>query len=319
MSQFQIRTDLALEVRESFEGTNVEIKGVVLEKEYDKDRDVHITRVIIKNEEGAKAMGKPIGTYITLEAPNLQHPDTDYHREVSVIMAKHIKELLPQKEDLSVIVIGLGNDDVTADALGPMSVDNLCITRHITKEYGKNVWGDENKISVSSLTPGVMAKTGMETAEIVKGVIDETEPDVAIVIDSLAARSTKRLNTTIQITDTGINPGSGVGNHRSGLNKETMEVPVIAIGVPTVVDAATIVSDTMDSLLAVLADSKELSSLANVIEKFNDQEKHQLIRELLEPQIGTMYVTPKDIDETIKQLSFTVSEGLNMVFAGSHQ
>jgi len=318
MSKCTIRTDLALEATESFKGTNVEIKGVVLEKDYDEKRDIHITRVIIKDDHGAKAMRKPKGTYITLEAKNMQYPDADYHREVSEVLAGYIKELMPEKKDLSVIVIGLGNNEVTADALGPMSVDNLCITRHITKEYGKDVWADEDKISVSSLTPGVMAKTGMETAEIVKAVIAETNPDVAIVIDSLAARSTRRLNTTIQITDTGISPGSGVGNHRGSINEETMSVPVIAIGVPTVVDAATIVSDTMDSLLAALAELKELHTIVNVLEEFSDEEKYQLIRELLEPHIGTMYVTPKDIDATIKQLSFTISEGLNIAFINNH-
>lgn len=313
---YQVRTDLALEARESFSGTNREIKGVILEKERDEKRDVSVTRVVIKNKAGEKAMRKPIGTYITLEAKNLQYPDNNYHREVSVVLAKYIKELMPDISHLSVLVVGLGNQEVTPDALGPLAVDNLCITRHITKEYGKDVWGEKGKVVVSSLTPGVMAKTGMETAEIVKGVVDETKPDVVIVIDSLAARSTKRLNTTIQITNTGIAPGSGVGNHRNSISSESMGVPVIAVGVPTVVEAATIVVDTMENLVSALGEMEEIKPLKKVLKQFHDYERHELMRELLEPELGIMYVTPKDVDETIRQLSYTISEGLNLAFAG---
>lgn len=312
-NKFKIRTDLALEAKESFEGTDVEISGVVLEEDYNEESNIKITRVVIENEQGAKAMGKPVGSYITLEAATLREEDEGYHREVSKEMAKYIKELLPKKNKASILVVGLGNRDVTPDALGPLVVNNLNINRHIFKEFGR---GDcENCIEVSSVVPGVMAQTGMETAEMIKGIVDEIKPDAIIAIDALAARSTHRLNTTIQISNTGINPGSGVGNHRTGLTKESLGVEVIAIGIPTVVDAATIVNDTMDSLITVLASSKKLESLSNTLTEFTHEDKYQLIRELIEPSIGTMYVTPKDIDDTIKSLSFTVSESLNIAFS----
>ena len=151
-------------------------------------------------------------------------------------------------EERSILVVGLGNRDVTADSLGPCTIDNLFITRHIIREYGRQAYRASKIHQISALVPGVMAKTGMETAEIIKGVIKETTPDIVIVIDALAARSTRRLNRTVQITDTGIHPGSGVGNHRNALTQESLGVPVIAIGIPMVVDAGTIVSDALEKL-----------------------------------------------------------------------
>ena len=161
-----------------------------------------------------------------------------------------------------------------------------------------------------------MAQTGMESLEIIHGIIDETKPDIVIVIDALAARSTKRLNRTIQVTDTGINPGSGVGNHRHGLNKKSLGVPVISIGIPTVVDAATIVNDTMFNLIAAMSQSRALDKLGDSLKELNDGEKYELIRELLSPNLNAMFVTPKDIDESVKRLSFTISEGINIAFMG---
>ena len=170
---------------------------------------------------------------------------------------------------------------------------------------------------ISAMIPGVMAQSGMESAEMVKGIVEQIRPDVVIAIDALAARSTKRLNSTIQIADTGIHPGSGIGNHRKGINKETMGVPVIAIGIPTVIDAATIVSDTMDSMIKILEDASGSSNkgITMILEGFSDRERYQLIRELLEPQIGTLFVTPKDIDESVKYMAETVARGINRLFA----
>ena len=250
MSCFQVRTDLALEARESIERTEEEIRGVRVEEETKEDIQVHITKVVIETKNGARAMNKPMGNYITLEAPAMQEEDEGYHREISEELARQVRSLIPDADsEQSVLVVGLGNREVTADALGPGVVDNLFITRHIVREYGKAAYNKERMNVVSSIVPGVMAATGMETAEIVRGVISQTEPDLVIVVDALAARSTKRLNRTIQITDTGINPGSGVGNHRNGLTRESLGVPVIAIGVPTVVDAGTIVSDALEKLV----------------------------------------------------------------------
>lgn len=318
MGQFQVRTDLALETREKFEEDNVEIKGVKIDEEIMEESEIKITTVVIETENGAKVMGKPKGTYITLEAPHMTEQDEGSHREISVQLAKILQKLIPiEKEKVSVLVAGLGNREVTPDALGPRVIDNMLITRHIIKEYGKYAFGEKEVNQISSIVPGVMAQTGMESLEIIRGVIKETGPDCMIVIDALAARSTKRLNRTIQITDTGINPGSGVGNHRHALSKESVGIPVIAIGIPTVVDAATIVSDTMNNLIKAMAESTQLKSLSGSLDTLNEAEKYELVRELLSPNLNTMFVTPKDIDDSIKQLSFTISEGINIAFAGN--
>ncbi len=314
---YEVRTDLALEAREKFEEDNVEIKGVRLEEE-EVAGDIKIVKVVIETENGAKAMGKPRGTYITLEAPNMIDEDEDYHREISEQLARMLASLLPEgSKDMSVLVVGLGNREVTPDALGPNVIDNIMITRHIIKEFGTYALGEEHTRKISGIVPGVMAQTGMESEEIIKGVVEETNPDCIIVVDALAARSTKRLNRTIQITDTGINPGSGVGNHRHAINQEAMGVPVIAIGIPTVVDAATIVTDTMSDLIGAMAESSRLKGLGGTLETLDEMEKYELIRELLSPHLNAFFVTPKDIDEAVKRLSYTISEGLNMTFSGS--
>ncbi len=318
MNQFQVRTDLALEAREKFEEDNVEIKGVRIQEELVEASEIKITNVMIETENGAKSMGKPKGNYITLEAPNMSEQDEDYHREISVQLAKIVRGLMPKKEEpATVLVVGLGNREVTPDALGPRVVDNMMITRHIIREFGKYALGEEETNQISGIVPGVMAQTGMETVEIIKGIVQETKPDFIVAVDALAARSTKRLGRTIQVTDTGINPGSGVGNHRHGLNVESLGVPVIAIGIPTVVDAATIVNDTMQTLIYAMSQSTYLKNIGNSLESLNEAEKQDLIRELLSPSLNTMFVTPKDIDDSIKQLSYTVSEGLNIALGGA--
>ena len=284
MTEFQVRTDLALEARERFE-EDVEIRGVEVEEAYDEQRDIRVTVVRIRTENGAKAMGKPIGTYITLEAPRMSEPDEDYHREVSEKLAGYLKKLLDVKNETSVLVVGLGNREVTPDALGPEAVNHLRVTRHVVREYGKAAFAREKVQLVSTIVPGVMAQTGMETLEIVRGIVAETKPDQVVVIDALAARSSKRLNRTIQISDAGIQPGSGVGNHRNSLTRETIGIPVLAIGVPTVVDAATIVYDATGD------------------------------RSSVPPGLNGMFVTPKNVDEMIRRLSFTISEALNLALS----
>ena len=321
VEKYNIRTDLALEEKERFESDQVEVQGVVLEEEYDKEREIRVTTVRIETENGAKTMGKPVGTYLTIEAPNLSSPDEGIHREVSEELAKYLievmKKIIPESEhDKEVLVIGLGNRQATPDALGPYVADNLNVTRHIVKEYGKYAALEEMICVVSAIVPGVMAQTGMETAEIIKGVVRETKPDLLIVIDALAARNSRRLNRTIQIADTGINPGSGVGNYRNAITKETIGVPVIAIGVPTVVDAVTIVSDTMENLLSALETSESLKGVGLVLGGYSEAEKYELIKELIAPNLNSMFMTPKDIDETVKRLSYTISEGLNLAFSG---
>lgn len=283
MEHFAIRTDLALESKERCEADQVEIRGVTFEEQYDEKRNVTITKVKIETENGAKSIGKPIGNYLTLEAPDMVVPDEDSHREVSEVLAEQLRAIMDQSVK-SVLVVGLGNREVTPDALGPEVIGNLYITRHILREYGDYAFPDKKVAAISGIVPGVMAQTGMETLEIIKGIIRETKPQMVIAIDALAARSVKRLGRTIQVADTGINPGSGVGNHRKGLSKETLGVPVIGIGVPLVVDAATIVYDVCQDVDKIPAG------------------------------IVGMFVTPKNIDEMVKNLSFTISEALNMAF-----
>ncbi len=283
MSCFRVRTDLALEAREGIGEAEGELRGVRVEESYDKENEIRVTRVVIESKNGAKAMGKPMGVYITLEAPGMIEPEEDYHQEISTALAEQLKSIIPNADkEQSILVVGLGNRDVTADALGPHVADNLFVTRHVVKEYGKAAYNKSRMHMVSSIVPGVMAKTGMESAEIIRGVVEQTKPDVVIVVDALAARSTKRLNRTVQITNTGIHPGSGVGNHRNALTRESLEVPVIAIGVPTVVDAATIV---------------------------NDATAGQMPGNLTE--LNNMYVTSKDVDYQIKQISHIICDALN--------
>lgn len=311
---YQVRTDLALEAREKYQKDNVEVKGVQVKKKELKD-NITVTKVIIETENGAKIMGKPKGSYITLEAPDMADSDEDYHKEISEQLAEILKELMPiEKKELAVLIVGLGNREVTPDALGPRVVDNMMITRHIIQKFGKYAFGLKRNHQISSIVPGVMAQTGMETVEIIKGILEETTPDYIIAVDALAARSTKRLNRTIQITDTGISPGSGVGNHRHALNQESMGIPVIAIGIPTVVDAVTIVSDTMNNLVLAMEETKRLEGIGKSISQLEEAEKYELIRELLSPNLNAMFVTPKDIDESVKRLSYTISEGINMAF-----
>lgn len=316
LENYNIRTDLALETRERFVSDHVEIPGVSVEETYDEEREIRTTRVVVETENGAKMMGKPVGTYLTIEAPNMAVPDEDYHREISKKLAEDIKELVPErKEEVSVLVVGLGNREVTPDALGPYVADHLHVTRHIVKEYGKYAMGKDQVYLVSAVVPGVTGQTGMETLEIVKGIVEEMEPDFVVAIDALAARNSKRLNRTIQITDTGICPGSGVGNHRLALNSETLGVKVIGIGVPTVVDAVTIVNDTMENFIVALESSELLKSVGETLRSYNDAEKQELIRELIAPHLNGMYMTPKNIDDTIKRVSFTISEALNILFS----
>ncbi|CBL24543.1 GPR endopeptidase [Blautia intestinalis] len=295
----RIRTDLALETTERFAEENTEIRGVEVHEEYDEEKDVRTTVVKIVTENGAKSMGRPQGTYITIEAPELSTPDEDYHREISEEISTHLRKLIDLEKEKSVLVIGLGNAAITADALGPQVVDNLLMTRHIIKEYGLRGIKHKKMHRISGIAPGVMAQTGMETAEIVQGIVSETKPDVVVAIDALAARSVRRLSRTIQITDTGIHPGSGVGNHRNGLTEENLQVKVIGIGVPTVVDAATIVHDSM----------------AHLLDTLEETEQKEFLDEMITPNLYSMFVTPKDVDETIKYLSFTISEGLNIAFS----
>jgi spore protease len=311
-ARLEIRTDLALEEREGLKEQAKEVSGVSFRKWKGKTEDVQITEVKVLNEAGAETLGKPVGSYLTLEANRLLLPDEDFHSEVSDELANVLKELaehaLGKKEREEkkapflhgqpvILVAGLGNQSVTPDSLGPRTVNNLSVS--------------QNETGLKAIAPGVMAQTGMETARILSGIIREIKPDLVIAIDALAARSIRRLGTTIQLTDTGIHPGSGVGNHRHSLTKETLGIPVLAVGVPTVVGAAAIVHDTISALTGVLASEEATKNTGKWIENMNPEDQYRMIRELLEPEFGSLYVTPPDIDQRVKQLSFTISEGIH--------
>lgn len=315
--KFEVRTDLALEESERFHGDGGEISGVSVKEWEKKEAGIRLTEVVVRNEAGARKMGKPAGTYLTLEAPALAKKDQDYHREVAGELAAQLLRLFArhgiggERGIPAILVVGLGNPDATPDALGPMVLDHLQMTRQFFLHYGKEFCEKNGYPILSGITPGVMAQTGMETAEIVKGVIRETRPDAVLVVDALAARSAHRLGVTIQISDTGIHPGSGVGNHRNSLTKESLGVPVFALGVPTVVGAASIVQDTVEAMTEALRGNQGMEAYGGMVEDMDPEEQYELIREILEPKFGPMYVTPHDIDERVENLSFTISEAIH--------
>ncbi len=297
-ANFEVRTDLALEASERLKTKEGNLTGISVFEEKREDMDALITRVQIETKNAAKRMGKPVGTYITMEVPGLAENDSGFHEEISALLAEQLKGLLEEQGDIkekSIMIVGLGNRAVTADALGPKVIDHLAVTRHILHVYGKEAYG-ESVPSISAMEPGVMAKTGIETSEMVAGVVEQTKPDILIVIDALAARSTKRLYTTIQLSNTGIAPGSGVGNHRSAINEEVMGIPVLAVGIPTVVDAATIVGDACEAWWH--ESLKEPGPFPEEVRKYFKDLKN-------------MYVTTKEIDEIIECVSYTVSEAIN--------
>lgn len=300
MKRYDIHTDLALETRERFAGDGGEIEGVSLEEKYVERAQMKITQVDILNEQGASVMNREIGTYITLEADFKDHEE-----DCRDILAEQIRMLLPE-DAKSLLIVGLGNEEMTADSIGPIVVSHLWITGHLMEEG----------MRISAIVPGVMAQTGMETAQIIEGIVRECKPDAVIAVDALAARNTSRLGRTIQLTDTGINPGSGVGNHRKGINQGTLGVPVLAIGVPTVVGATTIACDTLDSLVVFLDKWKEMRGVSNTLRQMGEQEKYVFMKEILEPQIKSLYVTPKDIDETVIHLGGFVADGINEAVYG---
>lgn len=301
--QYEIRTDLALENREIYrlaQKIENEIPGIETEVD-DSDSDMLVTKVKILTNEGAEALGKPIGNYITIESQMMNDEVESIDNKIIQKVADTIKDISHLVKKDTVLVVGLGNGDVTPDALGPKVVENLQITRHLIEyapEYVK-----EGTRAVSAIIPGVLGTTGIETSEIVKGIVERVKPDLVIVIDALASKNMDRISKTIQIADTGIIPGSGVGNSRFAITKETLGVPTIVIGVPTVVGIPTIVDE----------------AISYVIEKTteDDAEKDKLknknyMKEILENKKFDFMVTPKDIDDIINNLSNLVANSINV-------
>lgn len=301
--KFEKRTDLAIEVRESFPKDNVEINGVILYQDEYENGMIKITTVEIRNEEGASQMRKPIGTYVTLEfekEPCLKiHQESDFDKYSSYIykiLQKVIKDIEINKKNSchTLLVSGLGNRFATPDALGPYVMENIPMNRHFQKE--EQTLFSDNQILLCGISPGVMSQTGMETSEILQGVIEKVQPDVLLVIDALASRSVNRLCRTIQITNTGISPGAGIGNNRNKINQETMGIPVIAIGVPTVVDAGTIIYESLENALAK--------------EGYNENEINSFFQTIADEEVKNLFVTPKDIDEEIRLVGKMIALGI---------
>jgi spore protease len=312
-----IRTDLTLEAHELFKQQAMkevmedrgEPPGVEVENAGDKD--IKITRVRVTSPTGEASIGKPMGNYITLEVPGLRDNDQELYENTCKALARELTSIVKIEEKSTVLVVGLGNWNVTPDALGPKVISSMMVTRHLLEYVPEEV--DDGVRPVCAIAPGVLGITGIETGEIIKGIVDRVKPDLIIAIDALASRKMERISTTIQIADTGITPGSGVGNKRMEISKATLGIPVIAIGVPTVVDAATMANDTidmvMDSLMKQAQQGTEFYKMLNGIDR---NEKYQLIQEVLKPYIGNLIVTPKEIDDIIDRISKVVANGLNI-------
>lgn len=301
------RTDLAIENKQMYdENNNVEISGVEVERE-EKDNIV-VTRIKVTDEHGSQIMGKPMGNYITIEMPGIRNADAEIKDKGSLTLANELKRLIGFKEDLKVMIVGLGNEKVTPDSLGPVTVSKIKVTRHYFLAFKKET--DETMSSVSALIPGVMGTTGIESVDLIKGAVSVVEPDVIIAVDALAARDVERINTTIQICDTGINPGAGVGNNRAEINEKTIGAKVIAIGVPTVIDSSAMIFDTlmnMDSNNGKSKISKQINKLIDLMES-NPKEADEIIREFS----GRMIVTSSDVDKIINDFSQIISNSINI-------
>ncbi len=288
-----IHTDLAMEARE----LNPSLPGIT-EETAQLEGGIGISRIRVETPEAAQKLEKAIGRYITIDAPKLTGRDTAQFEQVGRALSQELSALmegLPQRA--SVLVVGLGNRFITPDALGPRVVDKTFVTRHIAQHL-PDIIGEPLR-PVAAMAPGVLGVTGMETLEVLKGLVERVKPDAVIAIDALASRRAARISTTIQLCDTGIAPGSGVGNLRMGVNQETLGVPVIAIGVPTVVMAATISQDT----IRLIADETGLH---------RDEEKLiGLAEQVIEEHYGPLIVTPKEIDTILTDMANILSDGIN--------
>lgn len=296
-----IRTDLAIEARELYSIDGGEVPGVKTESE--EIEGIEINRVHVLSQIGEENIGKPVGNYITLESTYIKERDPEFEEKLSHQLADEIKKLVNITKETTVLIVGLGNWNITPDSLGPKVVDRTMVTRHLLELIPDKV--DERVRSVCAISPGVLGITGIETGEIIRGVVEKIGPDVVIAIDALASRRTDRIGVTIQLADTGINPGSGIGNKRMGLTKETLGVDTIAIGVPTVVYAHTIGRDT----LKLLADS---NVQAGAVGFMSEEQLDGMLSQVLSQNMGDLVVTPKDVDIMIDNIAGIISDGINL-------
>lgn len=305
-----VRTDLACEATELYKEQNKkDADGIEVKEKFENDTKITVVKVI--DDNGAKRIGKPVGTYITLDIPEFTAYDGELMEDVSIVLGKTLKDMVNVDNDKMVLVVGLGNINVTPDALGPRVVEKIMVTRHLKDVMPDAI--DGTVIPVSAFSPGVLGITGIETVEILKALVDKIKPDLVICIDALASRKTERVNKTIQICDSGISPGAGVGNHRKAINKESLGVKVIAIGIPTVVHAATIANDIIDLVIDdLIRQSQQGKDFYNMLKKIDRTEKSMLIDEILDPFMGELIVTPKEVDLMIDSLSKIVANGINI-------
>lgn len=293
----EIRTDLAIELRENA-ASGGRMNGVRVKTVVNQDKSIRTTTINVINDEGAKNLGKDKGRYITIECRKMKEYEETIHEPLKREIADNLKGLMRGAKN--VLVVGLGNRQVTPDSIGPLVVDNLYITRHLETDF-------KSAVNLSAICPGVMAQTGIETVDIVKGICDKTETDLVIAVDALAAKSSRRLNSTVQITDTGISPGSGVGNNRKTLSEANIGVRVIAVGVPTVISVPSIIDDSLDEV----AEAFNETYGRKIMKEFDERQRYQIACSLLDEHLSDMFVTPKNIDELVKRISYTISEAIN--------
>ena len=306
---YNFRTDLALERRDIYQKINKlnEIDGVK-SAEDEIDKNIKVSRVYVLNENGEQAIGKPKGTYITIDVKNLKLAGDEEIQKTSEVLSNELKNMLDQhvQKQGELLIVGLGNIYVTPDALGPKVINEIDVTRHIIKYLPQYV--EEGTRPVSAISPGVLGTTGIETVEILKGIVDNVKPKLLVVIDALASRSIDRISSTIQISDTGIVPGAGVGNTREEISQKTLRIPVIAIGIPTVVELATLVSDGIDIFIDRLQEKAESNEYLN---RLQENDKYEEVKEALNVGEYNMIVTPKEIDDLIENMKDVVARGIN--------
>lgn len=309
--KINFRTDLALERRDLYRKANnldKEIDGIKTEEEENGPR-IRTSRVKVLDKNGAEAIGKPVGSYITIDIQKLKVATEEDIQESAEVLAKELRVLLGEHANPKdeILVVGLGNQYVTPDALGPKVINEIDVTRHILT-YMPQVLSSETR-PVSAISPGVLGTTGIETLEILKGIVDNIHPKMLIVIDALASRSIERISSTIQLADTGITPGAGVGNTRKELSQSTLGIPVIALGIPTVVELATLISDGIDIFIDRLQEKSESNEYLN---KLQQEDKYEEVKEALKVGEYNMIVTPKEIDDLIENMKDIVARGINM-------
>lgn len=296
---FNFRTDMADERLAECKKEG-DVSGISLEC-YKREEKIQITKVKVLNEEGKKKIGKEIGTYVTLEVQDIEIVKKEDLEKISKALAKEIEELI--KNFKKILVVGLGNEDSTVDSIGPKVIKDLKITRHL-KKYAPTEYSKPEEREISGIAPGVLGTTGIETSEILKGIVQKINPDAIIAIDALISKDISRLFRTIQICNTGIVPGAGIGNARKEISKKTMGIPVIAIGVPTLVEAATIVADSISLIATQFEEFKQIKDASK-------EDKYRLIKAVLEASKYNLAVTPKEVDELAENMKIIIANGIN--------